>query len=320
MWTPTTYLNLTTDCRSAAASLTCIADSAPRIRRRALPPGTYFIQVESAERSSSGWSITVAITDPLPPPAGDTCVSPVDITTATGRVAAAGLDLDGSASCLSFTSGYRDAYFMFDVATTSDVELTTSTTSFSDIIALQTSCGVSGTELRCRSTDGTGTQLFRSLAPGRYYVLVATQAVSGNISASVRFLPPTPVPANDSCVGASELVAPFTRASGTLVDFEDDAPGGSCRGGGSADAFYRFTLTEPQRVSLILTRVGGSGSMELVLRRSGCSGTEVRCGTGDPTAAVDELLAAGSYFVQVEQATWGGASSDFTISAFFSPP
>ena len=60
--------------------------------------------------------------------------------------------------------------------------------------------------------------------------------------------------------------------------------------------------------------------MELVLRRSGCSGAEVRCATGDPTAAVDELLTAGSYFLQVEQSTWGGTSSDFTISAFFSPP
>ncbi len=320
MWSPTTYLNLTTDCASAAASLSCIADSSPRLRRRALPAGTYYVQVESADMSSAGWTITVSLTDPLPPAAGDTCVSPVDITTAPGRVGAAGLDLDGSASCLTFTSGYRDAYFMFDVATTSDVEVTTSTTSFSDVVALQTSCGSSGTELRCRSTGGTGTQLFRSLAPGRYYVLVATQATTGNINASVRLLPPTPVPANDSCAGAVELVAPFTRMSGTLVDFEDDAPGGSCGGGGAADAFYRITLTEPQRVSVIATRVGGSGSMELVLRRAGCSGAEVRCATGDPTAAIDELLTAGSYFLQIEQSTWGGTSSDFTVSAFFSPP
>ncbi len=105
MWTPTTYLSLSTDCTTSGAELSCVADSSPRLRRRALPAGTYYVLLESGDMSSSGWTVTASITDPLPPPAGDTCVSPVDITTTAGRVAASGLDLDGGASCLSCLVG-----------------------------------------------------------------------------------------------------------------------------------------------------------------------------------------------------------------------
>ncbi len=318
MWTPTTYLSLTTDCNSTAASLSCLADSAPRILRRSLPAGTYYVLIESGDLASTTWTITATITDPVPPPVGDTCLSPVDITAAGGRVPAGALELDGSASCLTWTGGYTDAYFMFDVTTVSDVELTTSTTGWSDTVSLQTSCGSSGTELRCRTTSGTGTQLFRSLAPGRYFVMVATQATFGDISASVRMLPATPIPANDTCPGAIVLTAPSMRVSGTLIGFGDDAISGSCGGGGLADAFYTFTLDVRTQFSAIATRVGG-GTQQLVLRSGGCSGSEAACASASPTAAIDAALAPGVYYLEVEQSTWDGPEGDFTLNVFFTP-
>jgi len=325
MWVPTSFLSLTTDCSSSLASLSCVSDTAPRIRRRSLPAGTYYVVLESSDTTSAGWTLTATITDPVPPSTADTCVSPIDITTAAGSVSAAMLDLDGSASCLPGTSGYRDAYFTFNLTTVRDVELTTTTSGSSGIVALQTSCGSAGTELRCRNTTGTGTQLYRSLPAGRYYVMVATQSAGGSVGASIRTLPPTPIPPNDTCAGASVLPPPVgavsgTTLSGTLVDFEDDAPSGTCGAGGGADAFYRFTLTTSKQMTANATRLGGTGPEILVLRQASCTGTQVSCGTGDPTAGIDVLLTAGTYFLQVEQQVWGGAPADFNLRVFFTDP
>jgi hypothetical protein len=319
---PYTYLNLTTDCASSSSSLACTSGyGMTNITRSSLAAGTYYIVIEPFDTSATTWTIDVSITDPLPRPIGDTCVSPVDITTTAGSLSTTVLSpyMDGNASCLSSSAGYVDAYFMFDVAVLSNVEVTTRTTGSGDVMALQTSCGSAGSDLRCRSTSGVGTQLFRSLAPGRYYVLVATNASFTTVSASVRMLPPTPTPLGDLCSTAVVLTPPSASVTGTLAGFEDDAPSGACTSGdASADAFYTFTLDAPTQVAAIATRTAG-GIQELVLRRDTCNGAQVACASAAGTAAVNQALTAGTYILQVEQSVGSGPEGAFTLSVFFTP-
>ncbi len=317
--TPTTYLSLTTDCASSSAALRCGGFyGTATIRTLRLPAGTYYVLVESSDLSASGWSVTATFTAPVTPSLGDTCLSPVDITSASGRISLPMLGLDGDSSCASYLATSRDAYFMFDVAALSDVQLTVTSPGWSDVVALQATCGAVSSERRCLATNGTRVHLIPNVPPGRYYVMVATDVATGSVSASVAFLPPTPVPMNDTCAGAIVLTPPSVFVRGTLAGVVDDIPSGSCGGGGAADAFYRFSIGVPTQFSAIATRVGG-GTQQLVLRSGGCSGAEAACASASPTASIDLALVAGTYYLQVEQSTLDGLEGDFTLNVFFTP-
>jgi hypothetical protein len=318
-----TVLSVTTDCANPSAALSCTAAASPEFRRRAMPAGTYYVLVEPVVASSTGWSLTATITDPVPPPVGDTCVGPVAISpTMAGSVSVSTLELDGIPSCQSSGTTYRDAYFTFELSETRDVELTLGSGSGfpSAFFALQTSCGVPGTELRCRSFSSTTTQRFRSLAPGRYFVHVTTTASSGDVTASMTTSAPTPIPPNDGCAGAIVIdpEAMVTRRRDTLAGFEDDVAGGSCGGFSAPDAFYTFTLTSPRLVTITATSSVMTTTAFLVLRNAACNGTVVQCATGTPTASVVRTLDPGTYFVQVEQPS--ASAGEFLLQFLFSPP
>lgn len=328
-----TYITLTTDCGSPSGTFRCEASwwgSAAELRQRELPPGTYYVLIETDQTSASGWSMTVTITDPVPRTPGDACSVPIDISEATlggggsGMVDVSGLDLDSGTSCggSSTSSGYRDANFFFDLPEMRDVTLTIEgADSFSTYYAaLQTACGVASSTLRCWSGWGMNSQSWRSLPAGRYFVTVATSSTSGILRASIQTSPPTPVPPNDRCEGAIVLTSGTSRRD-TTNGFEDDAPGGGCTWGSNPDAFYRFTLaTRSDVVINVRDADGGSSSFWLTLRDACGTGAELACAssTGFPsTATVSVTLDPGTYYLQVESNSFD--TSDYYIFTTFFP-
>jgi len=314
-YTPTTYISLLTDCTSAASTVTCRSGTASEIRARALPAGTYYVLIESSNTAATGWSLDVSISDPAPREPGDACSSAVDITSAMGSATLALAELDTGTSCGGTSTAYRDVFFYFDLMTTRDVTLTT-TAPTTQYTAVSTTCGATGSEIRCRSSGTSLVQLFRSLPAGRYFVVTSVATSAGSVAATVVTAPPTPIPPNDRCSGAIEVGGGYSRTD-TLIGFEDDVVG--CTGSGYPDAFYSITLTARMNVSILASRpMGMTGTTYLTLRDS-CTATVNRaCNSTSPTAVIDTTLDPGTYILIVEQIA--STAGDFNLRVFVTPP
>ncbi len=328
--TPTTYVSLLTDCSNPMTTQICQAQTSINIRRRSLPAGTYYILIESSAADAVEWSITVNIMPPAARAPGDACTTAVPITLADaggGRYVGTGMadlvtaELDSGTSCGGGTGTSRDLFFYFDIPATGpsggprDITLTTNGAGF-HYVSLQTACGVTGSDLRCRTGSGAFAQSWRSLAPGRYYVTVATTLSAGTVTAEIDSRPGTPVPPNDRCSGAIVLTNGASRRD-TLIGFEDDLAG--CTGSGYPDAFYTFTLAARQRV-IVSVDAGPTTARRVYLTlRSSCSaGANLQCVNGDPTATINTVLDPGTYSLFVEQTAT--TASDFNISYIELPP
>jgi hypothetical protein len=306
----TAYVSLLTNCSDAASTMSCQFGGPAEVRRRGLAAGTYYVLVEPGANDSTDWQLNATITSPPAPRAvGDACGTAVPVTltasgtteTGSATAALATAELDSGTSCGGTTPGNADVYFSFRLDSTRDVTLTTNGAGF-HYVALQSTCGSIGSDLRCRSGSSPYSQIFRSLPAGTYYVAVATTLRTGTVTTTVETRPPTPVPPNDRCSGAIDMSAGGLRRD-TLIGFEDDLAGGTCSPAGAVDGFYRITLTEPQVVTIIATPVTGTSQAYITLRDSCSAGTALACaaGTGSPpgTTLVREL-AAGTYYVMVE--------------------
>jgi hypothetical protein len=206
----------------------------------------------------------------------------------------------------------RDLFFYFDLSARHNV--TVSTSAGFHYATLSTTCGEMASELRCRSGNPTVTELYRDLAPGRYFVTVGTIS-TGDVTASITVSAPTPIPGNDTCPGAIDLYHGYSSTD-TLVDFADDVVG--CSGTSRPDAFYRLTLANRKAVSILASRISGSGDLYLTLRNTCSVGTSLACDNGNP-AAIDTTLDPGTYYLVVEAAS-AFAAGDFTLRAFLSDP
>lgn len=318
------YLALTTDCSTAGATLACATSGGgtTSFRRRGVPAGTYYVMIEPSDPSSVEWSLNVTITTPpAPRQVGDACGTAVPIPlagtgTLTGMATAmlTGAEGDGGTGCGGATSGFRDVYFTFTLPETRDVSVTSSSSSASThYVSLQTTCGTTGSELRCRSSTAAHTQLFRSLPAGTYAIAVATAATTGTITAALESRPPTPIPANDRCAGATALTDGADPAYETLAGYEDDAMGAV--GSGNPDAFYTFTLAARRRVTLIAASLTTPGPATYLTLRSSCTATtNLASATGSTgSALLVTTLDPGTYVVFVEQpaASAGGYSIEY---------
>ena len=313
---PTAYVALTTNCAEPGQTLLCQSGRPASLRRRELPAGTYYLLLESSAVDAGTWTLDVSLTPPVPRTPGDTCSGAVPVTpSAPGMAALDTADLDVPLSCAGSTTFQRDVFFTFSLARTRDVEFTIDAASSAHFVGLTDRCGVAGRELTCRSASSPATQVWRSLAPGRYYVTVATTARAGNVTASMRTAAPTPVPPNDRCDGAIDIGGGYASRD-TLVGFGDDARG--CSGFSYPDAFYRLVLRRRQNVTVVASQASGSGSMYLTLRDTCAGDANLACHTGAPTAVIDRTLAAGTYYVLVESP--GSTAGDFQLTVVVRNP
>ncbi|MDQ3031619.1 MAG: hypothetical protein M3Y87_04320 [Myxococcota bacterium] len=317
----TTYVSLVTDCADTTTTIQCASSSGtPEIRRRGMAAGTYFILIESSTSTATEWTLNVTITTPPAPRApGDACgtVVPValsgtgDMQTGMGTASITSTyELDGGTSCGGSTSSYRDVYFELTLPNTRDVTVTTNGAGF-HYAAVQGTCGVSGSELRCRSGSGALAQTWRSLPAGTYFVVVSTTLNPATVTATVETRPATAIPPNDRCDGAITLTD-GSSFNHTLVGFEDDLA--SCTGSGRPDAFYTFTLATSRRVIISASAMSGTPTMYLAVRNNCAAEPTVTGGCVSTTspATINQVLPAGTYSVMVEMTSF--AAADFNIS------
>jgi hypothetical protein len=296
--------------------LRCTAGNPPSLVVRSVPAGEYAILVQTP--TGVPFELNIREGAPTVDPPGDTCPSAVDITAGPGTANIPDLLQDGLPSCSPMSTGYRDAYFYFELAATQDVTVSTSVGTSFHYIALQETCGDRSTELRCWSGGSTPMQLWRSLPAGRYYIAASTSLTTGTVTASVDIRPPTPIPPNDRCSGAVLLTSGTSRGD-TTIGFADDARGGTCASTGRIDAFYTFTLPTSQLV-LISVSDADAGSTDFALTVRGDCGSpsdssSAACVTGSRVATINQTLPAGTYYLLVE--TYSTDSSDYTIRAAF---
>ncbi len=303
---------LASDCDDPRSELSC-SNRSDGITRRELPAGTYWILLETTNRSHREWELRVDIRDPSPQEPGDLCSGAIDITSAMGSVDLSAMESDGGVSCGAGTSA--DAYFYFDLAETRDVTVNTNIPSFSSYFALSTACGAVGAERRCVRASNMASHNFRSLEAGRYYVTLATFGRSGTATASIETRPPTPVPPNDRCAGAIDISPPSYRSTDTLVDFEDDVSGTSCSE--CPDAIYTLTLTEPREILVSASRVDGAGTsaLRMTLREDCEAGPNIATHNGHPSTLSEELE-PGTYFLIVESSRFSLSDYNLRVSYF----
>ncbi|MDW8361425.1 MAG: hypothetical protein RMK74_03400 [Myxococcales bacterium] len=321
-WENTTYLSLVTDCRSPASTLVCRTGATAEIRRRGLAPGIYYVLLEPQNTAAVDWTLEVSVTDPAMRAPADACSSalplPTDGTAVSASLATA--ELDGGTSCGGAPPTQRDLYFYFDLTETRDVEVRVNGAG-SHYLEVQRTCGSSAPEsvVRCRLGTSPHVQTFRSLPPGRYYVVVATTLAAGSVMVQATTSPPTPVPPNDRCTGAIDISgASVFRMRDTLVDFEDDVATG-CAGSGRADAFYVVDVPAGRMHNLTVTvnRMSGTGNVSIALR-DGCPGTmNLDCQMGATMATVSRDLSPGRYYVVVEMPLSG--AGEYSLRSFLTP-
>lgn len=316
-----TYLQLTTNCASAGATLRCLNASSATIRQRGMGPGTYYVLLESASTDATDWTLNVAIGPAAPRNPGDACASALDITptldgagmgTRSQSVAVGTLEGDGGVSCGSGSVDARDAYFAITLTAPSDVTLTSSAAATFHYTALQSTCGVVGSERRCRSGVSPLAQIFRGLPAGTHYFVVETTATFGTVDVRADVRPATPIPMNDTCPGIA-VTTPVTRRD-TLLGFEDDVVGGVCYSSGRVDAFYNFTVATSRRVIISAAAITGTPSLGLTLRSGlACSGAVSFCASGSGSATINQILPAGTYTLAVEMNTADATDFDLNI-------
>ena len=144
------------------------------------------------------------------------------------------------------------------------------------------------------------------LAPGRYYLLVETEAEDVG-TLEFRLTNALPPPLTDNCLTAPTIIAPggvFTENVLLLGD-EYDAPScGSSRS--QPEACYVLDLAAPQDVILsaeFFSSSGrrGPGAITVVDDFGDVVGTERGCASGSAPVLVLRSLSAGAYYILVER-------------------
>jgi len=303
--TSTGYLQLTSDCDSSSPGmLGCDSgtSTAPAfLDFPGLGAGVYYVLIEGlyTTAGSGTYELTAMVSPSTGRAAGDSCDigvpvvlapdSPADLDLSTLAVAP-----DAGPFCSANRPGYHDGFFQFEVATESDVVITT-TSSARHWLGLSSTCGSVARVVDCAaSSSGEVMQRFYRVGAGTHFVSVSTLADAGNLQIRVQTFPATPRAGNDLCAGALSVVD-GVPADFDLVAYEDDQVF-ACSAAEDVDAYFTFTLATSRFVSL---RAEGATSIALV--PDTCFGPATRCVTGGPPQ-IAEILPAGTYFVVVEAA------------------
>lgn len=305
-----TNLALQTTCGSRTEELDCLATFDGEIKSRALPPGTYYVLVQTTDPTEVG--VEIVLTDPTPPPANLTCAGAIDVS-AGGVFRGSFVDVESSTDHVCGTFGGADLYYRFTTTETRDVSIRASTDTGDQVtLAVRRTCADATTLVRCANASPSS-MLLHELPPGDYFLVVEGPSFrETDFTLTFELLPPTPPPPGDQCGNPLPLV--FGEATaGTLLGFEDDVP--TTCGYHYRDVVYSFVLTERSDVRIEVS--SSSGGYFFVETTLNCGRRpELRCVGGSPSRTVLRALEPGTYFVIVESFT----ARAFVITATAGPP
>ncbi len=305
-----------------------------RLFVRALPPGTYTLQVDSYFAQGAGtFDVTVDLTPPTSP-ANDSCVTaallPLDGGAVTAQLADAADDL--LLAC-NGAGGSRDVVYQFTLAQPATVLVTAQPVADAGADAGSTDvvlelrgadCQRSGA-VRCKDDFIAGqaeTVRAANLPAGTYTVVVENYGTGpgGDVQLTAFALPPVGTP-NETCATPRLLTlspTPMTFSVDVWA-YADDEFGSCNRVIDGPEATYQFTLGARQRVRVEATPQAGEQAVVYV-RSPDCElGPERACAvSASPSgrASLDTELDAGTHFLFIEG--YGSAVSgpiDVQISA-----
>ncbi|WP_343633648.1 T9SS type A sorting domain-containing protein [Fluviicola sp.] len=296
-----------------------------------IPGQLYYVRVFNVSGNLSTLSFGICIQN-YPVPVNDRCVNATTLTPSTscnytyGTFSGAMMN-GGAPSCGQGTTS-QDVWYKF---TATDSTMRISLESVSGLNhgfeIIQGSCN--GPVLHCINNNSTSISegyFYYDFIPGQlYYVRVFN--VSGNLS-TLSFgicIQKYPVPVNDLCVNAIELMPNNTCStiSGTFSGAMLNGNTPSCGSGTSQDAWYRFTATATS-MTVQLGSVSGLNHGFQVFEGS-CTGTEILCrnqnGSGISESAVLNTLTVGqTYYIRVLNTSSSLSTATFSICLIGPPP
>src|SRR5690606_11855238 len=135
----------------------------------------YYVVVEGPSARDVDFTVSIELLPPTPPPTGDTCSDPIDVTpgtTHTGSFLDFQDDLD-----VSCGFRYRDVVHRFSLDEASDVTILLEGSAFPNM-SLRTTCEDGASQLLCPSGNPARARL-RGLGAGTYYVIAESSSGSG---------------------------------------------------------------------------------------------------------------------------------------------
>ncbi len=245
------YVSLLANCTRTPNTLRCESGQSPTFRAYSLPAGVYYVAVESFDPVA--FSLTASFSDPTPPPMGDTCASPLPLTTAAPvRVSTGAFESDYRPTC--FSSG-RDGVLTFTLTERQDV-VVTATGSSSDFVAvaIHSACPIgSGNERACVANSSSARALALGLDPGTYFVTVKSSRPA-DLNVQLNTYAPLPVTTpvgGDTCAAAIGITGDRALYRGTTMGLTHDYRG-SCANSTGPDVVYQFTVDRMRRFTALL--------------------------------------------------------------------
>ncbi|HLM44611.1 MAG TPA: hypothetical protein VK458_12125, partial [Myxococcaceae bacterium] len=273
--------------RSATCSGAELGCGSETLARGGLPPGTYYLWVDTRSSSTGApFTLSASLTPPVP---GDTCLSPEPLVFSNGSLggdaqARGNLDTrfnNSAGSC----AGTHGADHVFSFTTSRELNLRASTSGHS--LYLRSADCQSGPELACGYWPALEVV---GLDPGTYYLWVDEGGGPYTVLASLTrpvCEEPTPLVFTG---GESGGPAQASAEGDTSSAFSSTQ--GTCGGSGGREVVYAFTTTQPLSLSATVTPKV-SGFQPMLYLRASCEGNEQACSVA-PTVGAGATLSTGS--------------------------
>lgn len=316
----------------------------------ALPPGTYFLFVESANGAPGRVSLNVSLQAPPTSAANSTCANAESLSangttvfrSVTVGNTAVGQNLDATlptCSASARTNG-NELWYRLTLSAPSNVTLIArpiSGSTLRPVVSLASACG--GTSSGCQAAPSAtaSTLSLPGLAAGTW--LVQVDSADGTSGAFQLEVDATPIVGNDSCASATALS--FTNDTATATgettwavnEVVSGAQTPSCsdsaRGTGR-DVVFSYSITTPRDVTVRVTPTGSNPTFQPVVSvRTACADATraAEQGCASPVASTPAQLTlvnqpAGTYFVWVDasQDTSGPFQLEVVTAAPTPPP
>jgi hypothetical protein len=312
-------------CTAKSSELGCQTGPAPVVFARAVPAGTWYVDVSATVPTTVQFS--VLLSDPTEPPADETCVGSPELLHGITRYVPLQDHIDDiKSTCLSQAP---DAAYALALVEPSDVLLVgrLSQNDYGAVSLMKPGCGPSDL-LVCNATSPSPVRTsLQGLPAGSYRAVIETQkAGPTQLTAFVRpATPPVFVLFAETCGDAQPIGPKGGLFQGNTVNALPHYGAGCDQAGGSPagapDQVLKLELDAARRVVFDMR---GSDYRTMLNIRQGpsCPGKELvsACSVGyyEQRSYLDLLLEAGQYWVQVDG--FNGEAGQWFLNVFVSEP
>lgn len=237
---------IASDCSQLMRPLHCAREAPVSFVLHEMPPGTYYVQLESPVSVEADFELDLRLLPPTTAPTGDECAAAEALVVNGQRVTAelrsklSKVDL----SC-SLLPTSPDHVFRFPVDEPTDILVTADMGGAAGFVAVQQVCGDVDRERLCQFVSGQQEFRLRNVEVGQYFLVVeSADAAEVNVTLTPTELTvPTVVTGNDTCASVTDVTSMGGLFVGDTSKLSDVFSG--CGDPGAPDAVYRLTLDRP---------------------------------------------------------------------------